>query len=334
LNKPFYIVLFILSSTFCVAQANLVYNGDFELYDTCPVFPSSPGNYQIETCLGWKAPTYATSDYFNICAPVTTSVGVPINGFGYQLPYSGNAYCGGFVQYYAQSPNPVENGWWVEYVQSRLIFPLKAGYEYEFACKIVLSTNDWDYAFWRFGANFSQSPISRSDAKPFTGIIPQVINTLNNFITDTLNWTEIKGKFIAQGGEEYITLGFYVDTLAPDTLKLINDFSTDPTNYGAYYYIDGCSLGETGNVSEYSNAFSPNGDGINDEWNPTLLETETIEIFNRWGIKVFELSKKRQTWDGRMMFGEECTDGVYYFVVNDRDENKSKIKKGFIQLVR
>ena len=92
------VIILALSTAYSSAQSNLIYNGDFELYDTCPTFPSNPTDYQIETCLGWKAPTYATSDYLNSCAP-STSVGVPQNGFGYQVPYSGNAYCGVLVQY-------------------------------------------------------------------------------------------------------------------------------------------------------------------------------------------------------------------------------------------
>jgi len=57
LFKPFYIIIFLL--LFCCeakTQTNLVYNGDFEIYDTCPLNPSTPGDLQIEHCLGWTAP--------------------------------------------------------------------------------------------------------------------------------------------------------------------------------------------------------------------------------------------------------------------------------------
>ncbi len=316
-----------------IAQTNLVYNGDFELYDTCPVSISTPSSYQFNTCLGWYVPTYATSDYFNTCASGTT-VGVPANTVGYQFPYSGNAYCGVFLNYYAQSPLPVDNGWWVEYIQSKLLLPLKTGYEYEFSCHLVLSDLAHDYAFWKFGAYFSSYPITKLNSKPFMGITPQVMNSPNNFIADTLNWVEIKGRFIAQGGEEYITLGFYLDTLAPDTLRQITGFPIDPTNTGGYYFIDASSVTETGNVFDYPNVFSPNGDDKNDEWNPFISEEESIDIFNRWGIKVFEISKENQTWNGRTTSGLECVDGVYYFVINNKNEKNSTIKKGFIQLVR
>ena len=336
-NKPFYILLLVISLVFqsqsSFAQTNLIYNGDFELYDTCPVSVSTPSSYQLNTCLGWYCPTYATSDYFNTCAFGTT-VAIPNGTIGYQWPYSGNAYCGVLIQYYAQSPLPVDNGWWVEYIQSRLISPLKVGYEYEFSCRIVLSDLLHDYAFWKFGASFSQYSISKSDAKPFMNIVPQVMNTANNFITDTLNWVEIKGKFIAQGLEEYITLGFYTDTLYPDTLRQITGLPIDPTNTGGYYFIDATSLIETGNIYEYPNVFSPNGDDINDEWNPSLQGGESVKIFNRWGIEVFEITGKNQKWDGRTTSGTECVDGIYFYVINNGSKETNTIKKGFIQLLR
>ena len=331
MNKTFYIVLFIFVSAFSKAQTNLIYNGDFELYDTCPVQISQPGDYQIETCSGWYVPTIATSDYFNVCAPAA-SVGVPANGFGYQVPYSGNAYCGVLLEH-TEPPFALSSEWWVEYIQSKLVFPLKAGYEYEFSCQVVLSTNDWDYAFSRFGAYFSSTAISRPDGEPFSALVPQIMNAANNFITDTLNWTEITGKFIAHGGEEYITLGFFTDTLNPDTLKLINGLGINYNYYGSYYFIDAASLSETGKVLEYPNFFSPNGDNQNDDWKPLIEEGEIIEIYNRWGTKIFELSAIDQSWDGRTSAGEECTDGVYYFIARIKEEEE-RIKKGFIQLVR
>ena len=63
-------------------QTNLVYNGDFEIYDTCPKNISTPGDLQIEHCLAWTAPTkLGTSDYFNVCNNSTLNkfAGVPKN---------------------------------------------------------------------------------------------------------------------------------------------------------------------------------------------------------------------------------------------------------------
>ncbi|MBL0329310.1 MAG: gliding motility-associated C-terminal domain-containing protein [Bacteroidetes bacterium] len=181
---------------------------------------------------------------------------------------------------------------------------------------------------------FSQSAISRPDGKPFIGITPQVLNATNNFITDTLNWVEIKGKFIAQGNEQFVTLGFFSDTSNLDTLRLNNPFPPSPTLFQSYYFIDDCHLTETGQVYQYPNVFSPNGDGVNDEWNPSLFNGESVKIFNRWGIEVFEITGNNQKWDGRTTSGTECVDGIYFYVINNGSKETNTIKKGFIQLVR
>jgi len=328
LNKSFYILLFILASAFTKAQTNLVYNGDFEMYDTCPVIVSQPGDPQLETCLGWKSPTEATSDYYNVCA--TSIVGVPANGFGYQYPYSGNAYCGIFIEYVA--PPYSTYGYWFEYLQGGITNPLKSGYEYEFSCRVVMCDLGVDYALSKFGAAFTSNAISKTDGKPFSGVTPQILNSAANYLTDTLDWMEIKGKFIAQGGEQYITLGFFSDTMNLDTLKM-PALAFDPNHFITYYFVDACRLVETGKIQNTSNVFTPNGDGQNDLFSIVgLQKDEKVVVFNRWGIKVAEFSGENIGWDGRTTSGERCSEGVYYYLVKKHKEESSQ--KGFIQLVR
>lgn len=67
------------------------------------------------------------------------------------------------------------------------------------------------------------------------------------------------------------------------------------------------------------NAFSPNGDGINDYWDidyADLYPEITVEVFNRWGKRLF--SSKGYTddkrWDGRFN-GTDVPVGTYYYVV-------------------
>jgi gliding motility-associated-like protein len=49
------------------------------------------------------------------------------------------------------------------------------------------------------------------------------------------------------------------------------------------------------------NAFSPNGDGLNDVFNivTTGVESYEIQIFNRWGIQIFSSQNYLQGWDGK-----------------------------------
>ena len=76
------------------------------------------------------------------------------------------------------------------------------------------------------------------------------------------------------------------------------------------------------------NAFSPNGDGINDVF---LKDTEII-VFNRWGLKLFE---GIDGWDGRYN-GKLVAPGTYYYVHNLKDINGKIIRviKGSVTVVR
>ena len=47
------------------------------------------------------------------------------------------------------------------------------------------------------------------------------------------------------------------------------------------------------------NAFTPNGDGLNDEFVVRgSLEIELVRIYNRWGEIIFESSGAGPSWDG------------------------------------
>jgi gliding motility-associated-like protein/uncharacterized repeat protein (TIGR01451 family) len=86
--------------------------------------------------------------------------------------------------------------------------------------------------------------------------------------------------------------------------------------------------------------FSPNGDGINDLFVIRGIDhysANTIEIYNRWGDKVFEASPYQNTWDGKSTMGlkvggNELPIGTYFYVLNLGDG--SNVYKGTIYLNR
>lgn len=69
---------------------------------------------------------------------------------------------------------------------------------------------------------------------------------------------------------------------------------------------------------EVPNAFSPNGDGVNDVFHITYQSLVKLEasIFNRWGQRICQmnLSNIEQGWDGTQG-GRDVKDGVYFIVV-------------------
>lgn len=69
---------------------------------------------------------------------------------------------------------------------------------------------------------------------------------------------------------------------------------------------------------EMPNAFSPNGDGINDIYKAKDGYQSIIEfhayIFNRWGQKLYEWDNPAGGWDGKYN-GKDVKQGVYFVLV-------------------
>ena len=64
------------------------------------------------------------------------------------------------------------------------------------------------------------------------------------------------------------------------------------------------------------NAFSPNDDGVNDEWKVSYSSIISFEchIFDRYGHKMTSLSDPSQGWDGKYK-GKVVPSGAYYYVI-------------------
>lgn len=94
---------------------------------------------------------------------------------------------------------------------------------------------------------------------------------------------------------------------------------------GACLASDEIVIEECGSEIWIPNVFTPNGDGINEYFFPvfTNIDNITMLIFNRWGNQLYEGSGKDLRWDGRFL-GNQCSDGVYYYVIEY--EQKGKLK--------
>ncbi len=73
-------------------------------------------------------------------------------------------------------------------------------------------------------------------------------------------------------------------------------------------------------VYELPNVFTPNGDGMNDQFAPFLpiayVDSVEFKVFNRWGNIVFETSNPLINWKGdNKDSGELVSDGVYYYTI-------------------
>ena len=82
------------------------------------------------------------------------------------------------------------------------------------------------------------------------------------------------------------------------------------------------------------NAFSPNGDGINDRWEIEFLDTYigcTVEVYNIYGQIVFRSTGYSIPWDGTFK-GKQLPVGTYYYIIEPKN-GRSPIT-GYVGIVR
>jgi gliding motility-associated-like protein len=116
-----------------------------------------------------------------------------------------------------------------------------------------------------------------------------------------------------------------------------------PTNNTTYRLVvtnsEGCSAAGNVNVSVLKypvipNTFTPNGDGINDTWNILYLNSypgNTVEIFDRYGKKIFSSIGYSIPWDGTYN-GVVLPSGTFYYVIDPK--NGRKVIAGSVTIVR
>lgn len=327
------ILFFLFAYSSLKAQQNLVPNGSFEEYYDCPNSVGAVGNNQLEKCKFWYKPSDATSDYYNSCqTDITTGVNIPSNWFGWQQAYDGTGYVG--LTIYVEEG--IEN---CEYIQVRLTKPLKACEKYHVGFRVSLG----DYcsrATNTLGLRLDKTPIFQMQPFNFSGfeLPPHIFS--ESVITDTLNWKLISGDFIAEGGEEYLTIGRFLDTNYFSNYNVPNmtvDCDTCfPWEHSAHYYVDSVSVLEILNNDQNNinipNVLTADADGINDVWFPQGLcfNNWNCEIINRWGEVVYKFKEQDSGWYGKDEAGKELTEGGYYY----RIYSQNQIETGFIQLIR
>ena len=107
-------------------------------------------------------------------------------------------------------------------------------------------------------------------------------------------------------------------------------------------YVDSLDIKVLESSLDVPNIFTPNGDGINDEFRVVFksLKSYNCQVFNRWGRKVFSTDDPGKGWDGRIN-GQMAAPGAYYYVIQatgtDLDSKGNPIKyklSGDINLLR
>ena len=82
------------------------------------------------------------------------------------------------------------------------------------------------------------------------------------------------------------------------------------------------------------NAFTPDGDGINDCFDVSVIEQQSyhIVIFNRWGQQVYESTNPDACWDGT--YDGKLQGGVYTYLITVGTPGREIKERGYVNVVR
>ncbi len=85
------------------------------------------------------------------------------------------------------------------------------------------------------------------------------------------------------------------------------------------------------------NVVTPNDDGKNDFWRLDFIDVffpqAEIEIYSRWGVKIFRSVGYSNAWDGSYK-GDPLPVGAYFFTINLHDNEQTPVIKGTVTLVK
>lgn len=130
---------------------------------------------------------------------------------------------------------------------------------------------------------------------------------------DTTQWIIVK-----QAGDYYVVVEDYRGCKGDDGSKIVRLCNFD-------FHIP--------------NAFTPNGDGLNDVFKPTALDITNVEfeIFNTWGERVFVTNNPQQGWDGTYK-GKPSPQGAYLYKISFKGYSNKLLKvfnkTGNVSLIR
>ena len=155
-------------------------------------------------------------------------------------------------------------------------------------------------------------------ATPTIGTIPFDVNfTFTGSGANTYSWNFGDGgtSTLQDPTHTYTTTGNY------HVILLVNSGSPDNCTDTVSLLV----IADNPSFLTVPNVFTPNGDGINDEF---LVKYQSIEsfscvIYTRWGTKIYEWSDVSKGWDGKTSGGKMSSDGTYYYILSAMGVDKT-----------
>lgn len=189
------------------------------------------------------------------------------------------------------------------------------------------------------------SNINSLNCRVVSNVIPVEVSknpTANaglNVTIDEGQTVELNGKVEGKDLSYFWTPAYYLDD--PNSLNPVAGPTEDIDYILTVMSGDGCNRVAQDTVSVrvlkklvVPNAFTPNGDLVNDNWRIAALNTypeANITVFNRYGNAVYKSVGYDQEWDGTFN-GQALPVGVYYYIIDLKTGRPAL--KGSISIIR
>lgn len=242
-----------------VLGQNLVNDPGFEDLSTCPTNVSCLDGYSA----GWVS-TGFTPDLYHACGfsgSATTNNNV--------LPHSGSGMVGMFQFGYWSGGGLYER----EHVIGTLAAPLVGGELYTvrfFVRPVLVDVVNIGMGIGSMGAYLAGTPPGPPPPNNLYPVVPQVEHG-GGAIVDLTGWTEIKGCFVAAGGEQYITIGNF----RPDATSSSAPLAGATAPFLGYILVDDVSV-------EHVPVVLPLTDTIACDGAPVVLDASAVGAGWAW----------------------------------------------------
>ena len=166
-------------------------------------------------------------------------------------------------------------------------------------------------------------------SNPISGVAPLLVNFTNTSTgaaSSSWNFNDGNTSILTNPINEFVNTGTYsVVLIAFNSAGTCSSVATAIITVEDPFFL------------EIPNVFTPNSDGANDVFTIKSkgIKEITLQIFNRWGQKMYEFSGSKAAWDGLAPSGALVPEGTYfYFVKATGFDNNITEKHGTINLFR
>lgn len=262
---------FIMSQNIC-AQ-NLVANGSFEEYLSCPgSYSLNPAEFRVNE---WRSLTNGSPDYFNTCSEGEAAV--PYNWAGVSEAFDGFGYAGLYT--YMSQPKEYR-----EYLHTRLTEPLVKDSLYHIEFRYKLSSYS-KYSIDRIGILLSDS-LKTLHHDRVLKVDPSISFVKDSALTpETGAWELATAEYKAKGNERFLTIGNFSDDVNTRSYYIRSRPASEPMlAHSAYYYIDDVKVIPGFSAEKYDINLPPTFTGDRPELNRTYVLQNIQFEFNSYNL--------------------------------------------------